>query len=60
MKAPKFEIWKNAAGEWQWRLKARNGEILAVGEGYKRRQGAMAGVEACRRAAAAAIVTVNP
>lgn len=58
MTAPKFELWLNAAGEWQWHLKARNGEILAAGEGYKTRAGAHAGVAACRRAAALAVVKV--
>lgn len=36
----KFEIykaWRNFNGttrEWRWRLKARNGEVIASGEGY--------------------------
>lgn len=31
----KFEIYKDKRGEWRWRLKARNGKILAVSsEGY--------------------------
>jgi uncharacterized protein len=48
----KFEIYKDAAGEWRWRLKARNGEIVGVsGEGLKNRKDAVAIVveikEAC-------------
>ena len=46
MKRAKFEVWQNAAGEWQWHLRASNGEIIAVGEGYKRRQGAVQGTRA--------------
>lgn len=35
----KFEIYKDVKGEWRWRLKARNGKIIAVsGEGYKRKR----------------------
>lgn len=35
----KFEIYKDAKGEWRWRLKA-NGRIVAdSGEGYKTRAG---------------------
>ncbi len=55
---PVFEVWKNAAGEWQWHLKAGNGEIQAAGEGYKRRSGAIKGAETCRRNAAFADVVV--
>lgn len=31
----KFEIYKDKAGEFRWRLRARNHEIIASGEGYK-------------------------
>lgn len=34
----KFEIFKDAKGEWRWRLVASNGRIIAAsGEGYKNR-----------------------
>lgn len=29
-----FEIFKDSRGEYRWRLKARNGEIVASSEGY--------------------------
>ena len=32
--ASKFEIFKNKKGEFQFRLKAGNGEIIATSEGY--------------------------
>ena len=32
---PKFEVYADKAGEFRFRLKARNGEIIAVSEGYK-------------------------
>ena len=32
----KYELYKDTAGEWRWRLKASNGQIIATGgEGYK-------------------------
>ena len=31
---PKFEMYKDAAGKCRWRLKASNGEIIAVSEAY--------------------------
>lgn len=34
----KFQIYQDAAGEWRWRAKARNGEIMAdSAEGYTRK-----------------------
>ena len=33
--AGKFELYKDAKGEFRFRLKARNGEIIAVGEAYE-------------------------
>jgi hypothetical protein len=31
---PKFEVYMDRAGQYRWRLKARNGEIVAVSESY--------------------------
>ncbi len=31
---PKFEIYTDRAGQYRWRLKASNGEIVATSEGY--------------------------
>ncbi len=50
----KFEYYKDAKGEWRWRLKASNGRIVASGEGYKTRAGVLNGIAAHRRAAATA------
>jgi uncharacterized protein YegP (UPF0339 family) len=34
----KFEVYKDRANEWRWRLVAKNGEPIAdSGEGYKRK-----------------------
>lgn len=54
----KFVVYQDDAGEWRWRLKARNGKIVASGEGYKTSSGAQAGCEALRRAAKLARVVV--
>lgn len=33
----KFTLYRDQAGEWRWRLRAKNGRIVAEGgEGYKR------------------------
>ena len=34
MELPKFEIFKDKAGYYRWRLKAGNGEIVANSEAY--------------------------
>lgn len=32
---PEYEMYKDTAGEWRWRLRATNGKIVASGESYK-------------------------
>ena len=34
-KNPKFEIYTDKAGETRFRLKAKNGQIIGISEGYK-------------------------
>lgn len=34
---PKFEMYRDKAGQFRFRLKARNGKIIAVSEGYTTR-----------------------
>lgn len=42
----KFELYKDAAGEFRWRLKAGNGAVLATpGQGYKAKADAKAGID---------------
>lgn len=59
-KNPKFEVYTDKAGEFRFRLKARNGEIIAVSEGYKAMAGCLNGIESVRKNAAdAKIVEVE-
>jgi len=56
---PKFEIYKDKKGEFRFRLKARNGEIVAVSEGYKTKAGCKNGIESvCKNAPAAEVVVI--
>lgn len=48
-KNPKFEIFKDKAGEFRFRLKAKNGEIIAVSEGYKSMDNCKNGIESVRK-----------
>ena len=43
-KCPKFEIYEDKAGETRFRLKARNGQIIGVSEGYKAFKSAQNGI----------------
>lgn len=52
--AAKFEIYTDAKGEYRFRLKAGNGEIVATGESYKSKSSVINGVDAVKRAAAEA------
>ena len=54
--AGKFEVYQDKAGKFRFRLKAGNGEIVAVGEAYETKKGAEAGCEAVKRAAADATI----
>ena len=48
---PKFEVYADKAGEFRFRLKARNGEVIAVSEGYKAKQSCMNGIESVKKIA---------
>lgn len=54
---PKFEIYKDKAGEFRFRLKARNGEIIATSEGYTSKSGCENGIESVRKNAPDAEIT---
>ena len=48
-KHPKFEMYLDKAGEYRFRLKARNGEIIAVGEGYKTKPSCLNGINSIKK-----------
>ena len=55
--AAKFELYKDAKGEFRWRLVAPNGQTIATsGEGYKSKDSAKAGIESVKKNAATAAV----
>ncbi len=45
---PKFELYEDKAGEFRFRLKAKNGEIIATSEGYSAKSGALNGIESVK------------
>lgn len=50
----KFEVFQDRSGKFRYRLKARNGHVVATGEAYKTRRDAERGAAAAIRAATGA------
>ncbi len=48
-KNPKFEIYADKAGEFRFRLKAKNGQIIATSEGYTTMKACKNGVASVRK-----------
>ncbi len=49
VKHPRFELYQDKAGEFRFRLKARNGEIIATSEGYAAKTSCLNGIESVRK-----------
>ena len=52
VKHPKFGMYADKKGDFRFRLKATNGEIIAVGEGYSSKAACKNGIESVRKNAA--------
>ena len=48
-KHPKFEVYTDKSGEFRFRLKATNGQVIAVSEGYKALNSCMNGIESVKK-----------
>jgi uncharacterized protein YegP (UPF0339 family) len=48
MATGKFEVYTDKAGEYRFKLKAPNGEVIAVSEGYSSKTSCMNGIESVR------------
>jgi uncharacterized protein YegP (UPF0339 family)/sporulation protein YlmC with PRC-barrel domain len=55
----KFEISKDVAGEFRFKLVATNGECIAVSEGYTAKENALNGIESVKKNAAMAVIEDN-
>lgn len=46
----KFQIFRDKSGEYRWRLRAANGQVIATsGEGYAAKADAAWGIEICKQ-----------
>ena len=53
---PKFEVYTDKAGKTRFRLKAKNGQIIAVGEAYESQKACLAGVASVKKNAVGAAI----
>lgn len=53
---PKYELFTDKGGEFRFRLKARNGSIIAASEGYKTKSACANGIESVKKYAPDATV----
>jgi uncharacterized protein YegP (UPF0339 family) len=49
MASGKFEVYTDKAGEFRFKLKAPNGEVIAVSEGYSSKKSCMNGIESVKK-----------
>ena len=56
VKHPKFEVYTDKKGEFRFRLKATNGEIILSSEGYAKKASCLNGIESVRKNADSEIV----
>ena len=47
--AGKFEVYQDKRGEYRFRLKAGNGQVIATGEGYTTKKACMNGIASIRK-----------
>ncbi|MDP4024422.1 DUF1508 domain-containing protein [Methylobacterium sp. NEAU 140] len=56
----RFELYRDAGGQWRWRLRARNGEVVAEsGEGYARREDCEHGIALVRQSTEARVIDMT-
>jgi len=52
----KFEVYKDKKGEYRFRMKAGNGEIIATGEGYPQKANCLKCIDSIKKNAADATI----
>lgn len=56
----RFELYRDAAGGWRWRLRTQNGNVVAdSAESYVRREDCEHGIDLVKGSAAAAVVDMT-
>jgi uncharacterized protein YegP (UPF0339 family) len=55
---PKFEIYLDEAEGYRFRLRARNGQIIAVSQSYKSKEGCLKGIKSVQLNAPTARIVI--
>ncbi|WP_210485760.1 YegP family protein [Microvirga antarctica] len=56
----RFELYRDSTGEWRWRLRVQNGQVIAEsGEGYVRRQDCEHGIDLVKQSTSAPLVDMT-
>ncbi|CAO4167610.1 YegP family protein [Methylorubrum populi] len=56
----RFELYRDAGGEWRWRLRVQNGNVIAdSGEGYVRREDCEHAIALVKRSGEATLVDMT-
>ncbi|MCU1531586.1 MAG: hypothetical protein JWO49_1157 [Arthrobacter sp.] len=55
----KYELFKDRSGEFRFRLKAGNGEVIAASQGYKTRAAALRGIASVMKNADSVVVDLT-
>jgi len=58
-KNPKFELFQDKGGEYRFRLKAKNGQVIAVSEGYVLKASCEKGIESVKKNVADAAIVYD-
>lgn len=53
---PKFELFLDKSGQYRFRLKATNGQVIATSEGYSGKAGCLNGIESVKKNAEKAVI----
>lgn len=53
---PKFQLFADKSGQYRFRLRSRNGQVIAVSEGYTTKAACLGGIQSVRQNAADAEV----
>lgn len=55
---PKFEVYSDELGGYHFRLRARNGQIIAVSQCYKSKEGCLKGIKSVKLNASGARIVI--
>jgi uncharacterized protein YegP (UPF0339 family) len=56
----RFEVYRDATGDWRWRLRHQNGQVVAESaEGYRRREDCEHGIDLVKQSSSAKMVDMT-